>query len=58
LGFLVLSGIRKIHDAKSEIRNPNDESIPNDEIRIGFHSVIRVSDLIRHSDFGFRVFRD
>jgi hypothetical protein len=41
---------------KSEIRNPNDESSPNDEIRSGFRFVIRVSDLIRHSDFGFRIF--
>jgi hypothetical protein len=41
---------------KSEIRNPNDESNPNDEIRNGLHSAIRISDLIRHSDFGFRIF--
>jgi hypothetical protein len=41
---------------KSEIRMTNDESIPNDEIRSGLHFVILISDLIRHSDFGFRIF--
>jgi len=38
---------------KSEVAN--DESIPNDEIRITrLRFVIRVSDLIRHSDFAIR----
>jgi len=32
------------------------ESNPNDEIRNGFRFVILVSDFIRHSDFGFRIF--
>ena len=42
---------------KSEIRNPNDESNPNDEIRMtNWSLVIRHWDLIRHSDFGFRIF--
>jgi hypothetical protein len=41
---------------KPEIRNPNDESNPNDEIRNGLRFVIRISDLIRHSGFGFRIF--
>jgi hypothetical protein len=41
---------------KPEIRNPNDESNPNDEFRNGVHFVIPASGLIRHSDFGFRIF--
>jgi hypothetical protein len=40
---------------KSEIRKRNDESSPNDEIRSGFRRDILISDLVRHSGFGFRV---
>jgi hypothetical protein len=48
---------------KPEIRNQNDESNPNaeksrragDETRNVLHSVILVSDLIRHSGFWFLV---
>jgi hypothetical protein len=40
---------------KSEIRNPNDESSPNDRMTNECRFVIRISDLIRHSDFGFRI---
>jgi len=39
---------------KPEIRMTNQ--IRMTEIRSGFHLVIWVSGLIRHSDFGFRIF--
>src|SRR5580658_836807 len=47
---LVLRDMGERINDKSEIRNQNDESSPNDEIRMGFYSVILVSGLIRYSD--------
>ena len=41
---------------KSEIRNQNDQSNPNDETRNGIRFVILVWGSIGHSGFGFRIF--